>query len=115
MRNLIAAAAALALATFAATAADTSVYVNGRAPNLNGGTLQRRIAIQYGDLNPNDKQGAAALLERIAKAGEAVCTLEQARGSKLVAKKIEKCRAEAVAQAVEDVGAPELVAAAGGK
>jgi UrcA family protein len=115
MRNAIAAAAALALATFAATAAETSVYVSGKAPTLNGGTLLRRTVVQYGDLNPNDKQGAGVLLERIAKAAEAACTTDLTRNAMLVATKVEKCRGLAVAQAVKDVGAPELASVAGVK
>ncbi len=112
MKNAIAAVAVLTLTMFAATAADTSIAVSGMAPTLGGDTMQKRTVVQYGDLNPNDKQGAVALLDRLTKAADAVCTTERTRNSLLVAKKIEKCRTQAVAQAVEDIGAPELAAAA---
>lgn len=112
MRNAIAAAAVLALATFAATAADTSVNVSGMAPALSGETMQKRTVVQYGDLNPNDKQGAVTLLDRITKAADAVCTTDRTRNSLSLADKIKRCRAMAIAQAVKSVGAPELAAAA---
>lgn len=110
MRYAITAVAVFTLTTFAATAA--SVDVSGMAPTLSGDTLQMRTVVQYGDLNPNDKQGAVALLDRITKAADAVCTSDRTRNSLLVAPKIKKCRTQAVAQAVKDVGAPELTAAA---
>jgi UrcA family protein len=112
MRNAFAAVAVLALTAFAATAAGTSVDVSGMAPTLSGDAMQRRTVVQYGDLNAGDKQGAATLLDRINKAADAVCTSDRTRNSLLVAPKIKKCRAQAVAQAVKDVDTPELTTAA---
>lgn len=115
MRNAIAAVVVLALTSFAANAADTSVRVSGLAPTLGGDTVQRRIVVPFGDLNPNDKQGAATLFDRITKSADAVCTTNQTRNSSLLAERIQRCRTMAIAQAVKDVGSAELTALNGVK
>ncbi len=111
MNKALAALSILALSQ-AALAEGTSVAVRGTAPNPSGMPTLRETVVQYGDLNANDKQGAAALLGRINAAADVVCRPYRQTGSASLAAAVAQCHSRAVADAVTRVDSAELAAAA---
>lgn len=110
MKKLFAAAAvSVAAFAFAANAQDL-LLVRGFAPTMGGEVVQRQVGIKMTDVNPADKDGAATLYARIARAADVVC--QNGSGSTLMASKVTRCRKESIAMAVKDVGAAELAAVA---
>ncbi len=95
--------------TPAAFAEGSSVAVDGMAP-VNGSFTLRRTVVQYGDLNINEKQGAATLLERINVAADTVCRPSHQMGA--VESLVARCRSRAIHDAVTAVDSAELSAAA---
>jgi UrcA family protein len=67
-----------------------------------------KIVVKYADLNVSHPQGAAALLRRIRRAGEAVCgSFVGGLGPKM---RVNACVQNAVADAVTKVNQPQLFA-----
>jgi UrcA family protein len=101
----------LAAVAGAAFANETSVAVEGSLPSTSG-IVMKRVTVSYGDLNLAAKPDAAALLERLKRAAAAVCT-SQTKGHALASSDaIKHCHIDAVRQAVDRVGSPELAALA---
>ena len=97
LRRIAATAVCSALISFAAVshAADTNE--------------PRKVTVKYGDLNVSSHEGAAKLYARIAAAAQRVCRPSDSRdlGSQ---EGLEQCIHTAIANAVTDVGQPELFA-----
>ena len=69
-----------------------------------------QITVHFGDLNIDQKAGAAALYRRIRHAAERVCGEPQLPGSHIVSPYWRKCVAQAVDGAVAAVDRPVLTA-----
>ena len=111
-RSLVAVVFAAAALVQAASAAGTSVEVSGLTPSLGGDKLKKVVVVKFDDLNPADKQGAQALLNRLNLVATALCSSNPGGKGSMLADKVEKCRSEAIVQAAKDVGAAELIAIA---
>lgn len=103
------AAAALAQAAFAAS---TSVEVSGLTPTLGGDKVKKQVLVKFDDLNPSDSTGAQALLSRLNLVALALCQSNPGGKGSMIAEKVEKCRADAVKQAVKDIDVDTLSAIA---
>jgi len=90
----------------AASAQGASVVVKAMAPDSRGGTVQKEVTVEYGDLNIADRQDAATLLSRINKAAAAICASEIGLRSLADLTRVSRCRAKAVNEAVSVVGLP---------
>lgn len=106
-KTLIASAAFAAMLTPAFAA---SVQVSGMTPTLSGDRVIKRVVVKFDDLNPADASGAATLYDRINNAATFLCTSNPGGHNLLISDKVEKCRAQAVKEAVKDVGTAELAA-----
>jgi UrcA family protein len=67
------------------------------------------VRVRYSDLNLSTQQGSQALYTRIVAAAAQVCQVDDIRNLKAVAA-ARSCRAQAIAQAVHEVGSPALAA-----
>ena len=67
------------------------------------------LKVSYQDLNLSTEQGSQALYARIASAARAVCAVEDIRDLKARAR-VNACREEAIARAVQNVDSPKLAA-----
>lgn len=65
--------------------------------------------VAYSDLNLSTPQGSQALYARIVAAATQVCQPEDIRDLQAMYA-VKSCRAEAIAQAVREVGSPKLAA-----
>jgi len=100
------AAAALSL-TQLAGAAGTSIAVEGLAPTRDESFVLKRAVVRYGDLNIAEAQGAATLRTRIENAAVAVCKNGNVPSSNKIAVLVEKCRVDAVNNALAKAGLPK--------
>jgi UrcA family protein len=73
-----------------------------------GSTVTRSVTVKYGDLNISDPDGAATLYGRITRAAQAVCRLPEDSFTSELA--VLACEHKAIADAVTQVGHPELIA-----
>lgn len=106
-RILIAAIAALSFAP--ALAQDNSVTVSGYAPLGMGGYQPMVVKVSYADLDLGSAQGATTLLDRLNQAARLACGERMYRSWSAEHKRVfDTCRAQAVADAVKTIGAPEL-------
>jgi UrcA family protein len=73
----------------------------------------RSITVSYGDLNLRSEAGAQVMLERIDAAAATVCG--QAPDSRLLDRRayFDRCKADAVARAIQQLNAPMVSASAG--
>jgi len=100
---------ATALSFVPALASEASVTVTASAPTPSGSYHVLAVAVAYGDLDVTKADGAAALLDRIARASRLVCgeraghTMDPA-----LTKKFDACRARATRYAVMAVDTPQL-------
>jgi UrcA family protein len=69
----------------------------------------RTVRVSYSDLNVSTQQGSKTLYARIVAAANEVCQVEDIRDLQAVAA-ARSCRAQAIAQAVREVGSPTLAA-----
>jgi UrcA family protein len=102
--------AALAILSFVPAFAEGKfVTVSGYAPLGMGGYQAQAVKVAYGDLDTTSAAGAAALLDRINQAARLACGERMYRPANLEHNTAyAKCRSQAVAHAVESVGAPTL-------
>jgi UrcA family protein len=78
------------------------------------GVAVRSVAVQYADLNLETPEGAATLLGRIKAAARTVCSPSTTMPTDLSDElDYRGCYGDAVAQAVQDIGAPALAEAYG--
>lgn len=101
-RFVFAALTSAAIFAASASAAPASVRVEGAPP---GGYVVNVVTLQYDDQDVSSSPGAAALLNRIDSAAQAVCG--SARPG--MASQYAACRKTAVKKAVASVNAPALV------
>ena len=106
-KTLIASAAFAAMLVPAFAAA---VTIGAMTPTLGGDRVIKRVVVKFDDINPADATGAATLYDRINNAATFLCTSNPGGHNLLISDKVERCRAQAVKQAVKDVGSAELVA-----
>lgn len=69
----------------------------------------RTVRVSYSDLSLSTPQGSRALYSRIVAAANEVCRVDDIRDLQAMAA-ARSCRAEAIAQAVHEVGSPALAA-----
>ena len=69
-------------------------------------TAPRSVTVKYGDLNVSNPDGAAALYGRIARAAREVCESPVNR----FIPNVSACMHKAIANAVAEVGHPQLIA-----
>lgn len=92
----------LALAGACAALAVTTVSI-AAAPS----DEVRSMKVRYDDLNLATAAGVDTLYHRISSAATVVCPIEDGRNLRMVAI-MERCRADAIANAVRDVNNPQL-------
>jgi UrcA family protein len=91
-------AVAGALAALAVTTASFATAPSDEAPS---------VTVRYDDLNLATTAGANTLYHRISNAARSVCRDEYTRDLSVIAA-MERCRANAIAQAVHEVNNPQL-------
>jgi len=112
----IAAIAVAALAQTAVAAPESDTIVVFAAAPTSAGYLTKQTTIRYGDLNVAEQQDAAALYDRINDAALQTCGAKQDfTFPRERARKIEKCRAQMVKDAVAQVASPVLTQIADAK
>jgi UrcA family protein len=98
--------ASAALAACFVTAALAACFALAGVANAENARTAR---VSYSDLNLSTQQGSQQLYSRIVAAANEVCQVEDIRDLKAVAA-ARSCRAQAISQAVRDVGSPTLAA-----
>ena len=109
MNRFSIAAVTLAAALLLVPAEAASVLVSASAPAETGAYQVKATKVAFDDLDVSTSQGAATLLARIETASRFVCGERQGRTmDDKRAKQFATCRAQAIADAVKAVGAPQL-------
>jgi UrcA family protein len=110
MKNSFFAAVLVAvLSATAASAGGTAVTVSAMSPTNAGGLQRMAVVVNYGDIDPAGREGAATLLDRIGRAASLVCgerTVMRASGA--AERRFAACRTQAIAEAVAAVNTPSL-------
>jgi UrcA family protein len=91
------------------------VYVEGAVALSGGAYSVKRTAVRFEDLDIAAPQGAAALLGRLKTAAAVVCSVRGMSAYDAHSKAVERCRADAVSDAVGKLAAPELTRLAAGE
>jgi UrcA family protein len=83
------------------------IAVTGSRPDSNGGFTPRKTAVDIGELDLNKGEDAPAILERLKRGVESVCTPHEQINFGL-ADKVERCKKRALAETLHILNAPEL-------
>jgi UrcA family protein len=87
---------------------DKSVAVIATVPT-SGPPVKMKTVVHFDDLDISTSAGATALLDRVGTTAMQICTKRQMREfPRLSAQRYEKCRRDAVADAVQRLNAPEV-------
>jgi UrcA family protein len=90
--------------------------ISGALATADESNAAARAVVQYGDLELSNSQGAGALYDRIAAAAGEVCQAYADDGHNLTVHfRVRACVHKAIADAVIEVGSPELLAIYGAK
>jgi len=103
--------AGLAVCALASAAFGASLPVTGAAPISGGTYVVKRVVLEYDPASLTDKQAAAALLARIDQAAQTACSSTHQPVSEQMTARIDRCRTQAIADAVRNADSPELTAA----
>jgi UrcA family protein len=92
----------------AQVSADKSIAVIATVPSASTPVILKAV-VHFEDLDISASAGATALLDRVSTTATQICTKRQAgEMSSLPARRYEKCRKDAVVDAVQRLNAPEV-------
>lgn len=90
-----------------AASAGNVIAVTGSTPDSHGGFTTRKTAIDIGELDLSKGEDAPAILERLKKGVERVCTPSEHINFELAAR-VERCKKRSLADTLSILDAPAL-------